>query len=227
MNTNISDIAVGDVFSEKSFYRVTDRTATTVIFTHIGTGETVELDNDYVTTMLVTADQYEREEVVGKEDKYWTAKQIADLAKKGQTDLPVEGTLKSHGIRTIWDGIDASAVFTATYTKTDKPLSPKRYKELKEAQLANAYAEIEKASTGKKGVKDKALQALKDVQENPVLPYEPGEERVLRGSKKDFRSLTGLFDVYDLDILEKDNVRKLNVNTLKSIVVNGVKYTLE
>lgn len=61
---------------------------------------------------------------------------------------------------------------------------------------------------------------------NPVLPYEEGEDRVLRGYKIQFESRDGRYDCVDMDIVRTDKesgIRPVNINTIKWLIFNGVK----
>jgi hypothetical protein len=65
---------------------------------------------------------------------------------------------------------------------------------------------------------------------NPVLPYEEGEDRVLRGYKIQFESRDGRYDCVDMDITKTDKesgIRPVNINTIKWLIFNGVKYIVE
>lgn len=202
MKLNINEVRIGDVFSESSHYSYLGKQQKGHQFKHLESGETVTLDERYVTQLLQTADQYQSEVKVGKEDKK-------------------DGT---PGIRTIWENIHSSQVFTVCFKKQDKPLSAKKVNELKKAQIDFALAQIEKVKTAKKGVADAAKVALEEIQNNPVLPFEQGESRKLRGYKIQFSSRDGKYDAMDLDINE---IRPVNINTIEYLVYNNVKYTVE
>lgn len=65
---------------------------------------------------------------------------------------------------------------------------------------------------------------------NPVLPYEEGEDRVLRGYKIQFESRDGRYNCIDMDIQQTDKesgVRPVNINTIKYLIFDGVKYVVE
>src|SRR6478752_7561973 len=83
---NISEVAVGDVFSEEAHYRYLgfDPTSGKHKVEHLATKNEVTLTEKYISDLLVTADQFEKEIKVGKEDKYWTVKQIEEAKKKGE-----------------------------------------------------------------------------------------------------------------------------------------------
>jgi len=100
-------------------------------------------------------------------------------------------------------------------------VTPKKLKELKAAQIENAKKAF---SDGKQTLED----ALSSIQNNPIVEFEPGEERKLRGFKVQFSSLNGYYDVIDMDIPDPDNkganIRKVNINEIKWLVLDGVKY---
>ena len=129
---NISEIEVGDIMSEESRYIVDSKTPTGIVFTHLESGKKVTLDNNYVSDLLKTADQYNKEIEVGREDKYWTQKQINESLLKGEieTDSLIRpGDIRVKGIRTIWEDITGGQVFTVCFQKQGKNLSTKAYNE--------------------------------------------------------------------------------------------------
>lgn len=208
MKINLKEIEVGDVFSEESHYVALEVGSDRVRLKHLESGEIVSLGHSYIAELLNTADQYQSEVKVTKEDKK-------------------DGT---KGIRSIFEGIHSSQVFTVCFTKQDKPLSAKRLKELKEAQISTAIEKIEKAQKAKKGVLEAAKQELIDIQNNSILPYEEGEERVLRGYKVQFDSRDGKYMCIDMDLVKtdkEDTKRLVNINTIKWIVIGGIKYVVE
>lgn len=57
-----------------------------------------------------------------------------------------------------------------------------------------------------------------------------GEDRVLRGYKMQFVSRDGKYKCLDMDIernSKEDGVRLVNINTIKQLIFNGVKYVVE
>lgn len=198
-------IKTGDVFSESSHYKLLSKTIDKkYTFEHIESGEKVVLDESYVGNLLQSADQYINKIVVGKEDKK-------------------DGT---PGIRTIWENIHSHQVFTVCFKKQDKKLSGKTLAHLRDEQISSALKAIEDASKGKKGVLDEARKQLIELQNNPILPILEGNERILRGYKVQFHSRDGKYDCLDMD-LEKDNIRPVNINTIKWLIFNGIKYIVE
>lgn len=207
---DINKIKQGDIFSESSHYKVLDKDGTRVKFQHIETNEAVVLDNRYVQEILVTGDQYTETKEVGREDK-----QNGDF-----------------GIRSIWENIHGTEVFTVCYKKQDEPLSQKKFNELKSAQVSEAIKEIEATAVAKKGVANKAKEVLTRIQENPILPYKEGESRMLRGYKIQFSSRDGKYKCIDMDLLDgqQDNnssIRPVNINTIEYLIYKGIKYIVK
>lgn len=222
----ISEIETGDVFSEESHYVYTGKNGSKFKFKHLESGETVNLDEPYVAELLSTADQYEQEVEVGLEDKHWTAKQIEEAKKKGtlEADSAIrEGDLKLKGIRSLWTDIHTTKVFSVCFDKKGKALTKKAYAAAKQKQIDDALANI---SSGKVTMED----AFKFIQNNPIFEIEKGEERVLRGYKVQFASPNGFYDVVDMDIEDSErkglNLRKVNINEIKWLVISGTKYVV-
>lgn len=168
----------------------------------------VNLSNEYVYNMLNTSDQYEKEVKVTREDKK-------------------DGT---PGIRTIFEGIRSSEVFTVVFKKQDKAKTKKQFESEKEAQRMEAISMIDKAKRQKKSMATAYKEALEFVQSNPIKDYTEGEDRVLRGFKIQFVSRDGKYRCMDMDIekTEKDTGERLvNINTISQLIYNGVKYTVE
>ena len=60
--------------------------------------------------------------------------------------------------------------------------------------------------------------------------FESGEDRVLRGYKVQFASRDGRYDCVDMDIVRTDKesgIRPVNINTIKWLIFNGVKYIVK
>lgn len=225
----VSDSKPGDVFSEISHYTLKEVKGDNVILNHEEAREEVVFSKKYVEDLLATADQYETTITVGKEDKFWTAKQIEDARKKNLLNADVEvGGLKQKGIKSLFEDIGTSQVFTVCFRKQDRKRTKKEFEELKAKQAADLAEEIAKAKKNKKSVTDAAVKAITILQDNPVLPTEEGELRVLRGYKVEFRSNDGRYDCVDMDLPgNTGNIRPVNINTIQWLVFNGVMYTLE
>lgn len=208
MKVNLREIEVGDIFSEESHYVVKEVKSESVVFKHLESGKTANLSNEYVYNMLNTSDQYEKEVKVTREDKK-------------------DGT---PGIRTVFEGIRSSEVFTVVFKKQDKAKTKKQFESEKEAQRMEATSIIDRAKRQKKSMATAYKEALEFVQSNPIKDYTEGEDRVLRGFKIQFVSRDGKYRCMDMDIekTEKDTGERLvNINTISQLIYNGVKYTVE
>ena len=208
MKVNIKEIEVGDIFSEESHYVVNKVAKDKVEFLHLESGKKVSLSNKYVANLLNTSDQYDNEVKVGKEDKK-------------------DGT---PGIRTIFENIKSSEVFTVVFKKQDKPKTKKAIEAEKEAQRAEAVALIDKAKKAKKSMATAYKEALEFIQNNPIKDYIEGEDRVLRGYKMQFVSRDGKYRCMDMDITRTDKEtgeRLVNINTISQLIYNGTKYIVD
>lgn len=208
MKVNIKEIEVGDTFSEESHYVVNKVAKDKVEFLHLESGKKVSLSNEYVTNLLNTSDQYDNEVKVGKEDKK-------------------DGT---PGIRTIFENIKSSEVFTVVFKKQDKPKTKKAIEAEKEVQRAEAIALIDKAKKAKKSMATAYKEALEFIQNNPVKDYIEGEDRILRGYKMQFVSRDGKYRCMDMDITRTDKEtgeRLVNINTISQLIYNGTKYIVD
>lgn len=224
-----AEILPGDVFSEMSHYTCKGpvQGQASHLYTHHASGQTVELSNDYVEKFLHTASQHQHEVEVGKEDKFWTAKQIAETKFSGET--PKEGDVRVPGIRTIWENIHSAQVFQVCFQKQGEKVSPKKLKELRDAQITEALESIEKAKKGKTGVTATATEALKKIQENPIEAFEEGKMRELIGYKVQFTSRDGRYQCVDMELPKgpASNERPVNINTIEWLVFGGVKYIVK
>ena len=208
MKVNIKEIEVGDVFSEESHYIVNKIAKDKVEFLHLESGKKVSLNNEYVANLLNTSDQYDNEVKVGKEDKK-------------------DGT---PGIRTVFENIKSSEVFTVVFKKQDKPKTKKAVEAEKETQRNEAVAIIDKAKKAKKSMATAYKEALEFIQNNPIKDYIEGEERVLRGYKMQFVSRDGKYRCMDMDINRTDKEtgeRLVNINTISQLIYNGTKYIVD
>ena len=207
-NQVIKDMQVGDVFSETSHYIFVKNDGINNVFKHIESGKEVTLTDNYVVDLLITADQYFKEEEVGKEDKK-------------------DGTL---GIRSIFENISTSDVFTVCFRKAAKSLSNKAYTEAKEKQIKSALDQLDKVYKAKKGVTELSKKLLKEIQDNPILQNQEGESRILKGYKTQFTSRDGRYDCMDMeypDGANGTNIRPVNINSIEWLVYKGTKYTVK
>jgi len=223
---NIKEIQPNDIFGEVSYYRVQEVRPNTVVFTHTGSGNTVELSHPYVEQLLFTADQYQDEVSVGLLDKVWTAKQVTDELKKNPKFEAKEGDVRLPGIKTIWSNV-GSKPFTVCFTKKGKDLSETAYNKKIASFIEQSVNELDKAKSSKKSITEAATKLIQELCENPITRYEQGEERVLRGIKLQHESPDGYYQVVDLDITSGETKRLVNLNTIKWLVVGGTKYIVE
>lgn len=198
-----------DVLSESSHYKVLGTNFdNSVKVLHIESNDVVNIGKSYIESYIKSADYYTEEVKVGKEDKK-------------------DGTL---GIRSIWENIHSSQVFTVCFKKQDKPKSQKKLNAEISSLIESFSNEIDNVKNNKKGVANCAKQLIEELVKNPILPYEEGEERVLRGYKIQFSSRDGRYDCVDMDITRTDKesgIRPVNINTIKWLIFDGIKYTVE
>ena len=72
--------------------------------------------------------------------------------------------------------------------------------------------------------------ALSYIQDNPVQEVIEGEKRTLRGFKVQFNSRDGKYRCIDMDIERTEaetGERLVNINTIESLVYQGVKYVVK
>ena len=205
MINDIKQLKEGAVLSENSHYIVQSFNSETAIVKHFESMENTVIGLSYLQKFTNSADLYSKVVKVTREDKK-------------------DGTL---GIRSVWENIHSGQVFTVCFKKQDKPKSQKRLN-AEIATLINDFSnQIDTIQKNKKGVADAAKRFAEELIKNPVLPYEEGEERVLRGYKIQFDSRDGRYDCVDMDIeqTEKESgVRPVNINTTKWLIYDGVKY---
>lgn len=206
----IQNIKVGDVISETSHYKIEELYAggAGAICIHLESGDRVHIGQEYIKNYCQSADEYSEVKEVTREDK-------------------LDGT---PGIRTIFEGIHSSEVFTVVFKKQDKKKTKKQIKEEQEQQIQDAISLIEKAKSQKKSMAVAYAEALTFIQQNPVKDYIEGESRTLRGYKVQFQSRDGRYDCVDMDIekTEKENgIRPVNINTIESLIYRGIKYIVK
>ena len=208
MIEDIKELKSGAVLSESSHYIVKDILGSNVRLTHYESNSEVTIDLNYLKKYTNSADLFTRTEKVTKEDKR-------------------DGTL---GIRSIWENIHSGQVFTVCFKKQDKPKTKKRLNEEIDTLVSQFSEGIDKVKASKKGVADRAKELITKLVKEPILPYEEGEDRILRGYKIQFESRDGRYDCVDMDIVrtEKESgIRPVNINTIKWLIFNGVKYIVE
>lgn len=200
------EIKKGDILSESSHYRVKNILGSSVILEHFESKNEVAIDKDYLHNFCNTADGYTTEVKVTKEDKK-------------------DGT---PGIRSIWENIHSSKVFTVCFKKQDKVKSQKKLNEEIDYLVKQFSADIDRVKANKKGVAEKAKELITELIREPILPYEEGEDRVLRGYKIQFESRDGKYQCIDMDIEDSENnVRLVNINTIKWLIIDNTKYIVQ
>lgn len=208
MIEKINQLEKGAVISESSHYIVDRIAGSTVHLKHFESGEDVQIGISYLKNYTNSADLYDTTVEVTKEDKK-------------------DGTL---GIRSIFENIHSSQVFTVCFKKQDKPKSKRKLQEEIDAIVEQFSNGIDRVKNSKKGVANAAKYFIAELINNPVLPYEEGEDRVLRGYKVQFASRDGRYDCVDMDIVRTDKesgIRPVNINTIKWLIFNGVKYIVK
>lgn len=202
----IKSFKVGDVLSESSHYKVlADNGNLNFKLKHLESGDVVYIDEKYIHNYLESADDFTNEVKVTREDKK-------------------DGTL---GIRSIFEGIHGSQVFTVCFKKQDTPKSQRKLNAEIATLISDFSKEIDTIQKNKKGVADAAKKFAEELVKNPILPYEEGEDRVLRGFKIQFGSRDGRYNCIDMDIENTNNVRPVNINTVRWIILGGTKYVVE
>lgn len=208
MIEQVNQLKQGSIISESSHYIVNRVSGFTAWLTHFESGEEVQIGISYLKNYTNSADLFETTVKVTKEDKK-------------------DGTL---GIRSIWENIHSGQVFTVCFKKQDKPKSRRKIQEEIDAIVEKFSNSIDTVKNNKKGVANAAKTLVTELVNNPVLPYEEGEERVLRGYKIQFESRDGRYNCVDMDIVKTDKesgVRPVNINTIQYLIFDGVKYVVE
>lgn len=200
------EIKKGDILSESSHYRVKNILGSSVILEHFESKNEVSIDKEYLHNFCNTADSYITEIKVTKEDKK-------------------DGTL---GIRSIWENIHSGKVFTVCFKKQDTKKSNKQFTTEVNALAEQMCKEIDQVKASKKGVADWAKKTLHTLMSNPIPKIVEGEDRVLRGYKIQFESRDGKYQCIDMDIDNlENNVRLVNINTIKWLIIDNIKYIVQ
>lgn len=201
----VKNFKVGDVLSESSHYVVTGIYGNDTVLKHQESGDSVHINKMYIEKYLESADEVINEVKVTKEDKK-------------------DGTL---GIRSIFESIHGTQVFTVYFKKQDTPKSQKKLNAEIATLISDFSNEIDTIQKSKKGVADAAKRFAEELITHPILPYEEGEDRVLRGFKIQFESRDGRYNCVDMDIEDNNNIRPVNINTIKWLIIGGTKYVVE
>lgn len=201
----VKNFKVGDVLSESSHYVVTGIYGNDTVLKHQESGDSVHINKMYIEKYLESADEVINEVKVTKEDKK-------------------DGTL---GIRSIFESIHGTQVFTVCFKKQDTPKSQKKLNAEIATLISDFSNEIDTIQKSKKGVADAAKRFAEELITHPILPYEEGEDRVLRGFKIQFESRDGRYNCVDMDIEDNNNIRPVNINNIKWLIIGGTKYVVE
>lgn len=201
----VKNFKVGDVLSESSHYVVTGIYGNDTVLKHQESGDSVHINKMYIEKYLESADEVINEVKVTKEDKK-------------------DGTL---GIRSIFESIHGTQVFTVCFKKQYTPKSQKKLNAEIATLISDFSNEIDTIQKSKKGVADAAKRFAEELITHPILPYEEGEDRVLRGFKIQFESRDGRYNCVDMDIEDNNNIRPVNINTIKWLIIGGTKYVVE
>lgn len=201
----IKEFQVGDVLSESSHYKVINKSSNDTVLIHLESGDTVHINKMYIEKYLTSADEILEVVKVTKEDKR-------------------DGTL---GIRSIFENIHSDQAFTVCFKKQDKPKTQKKLNAEIATLISDFSNEIDTIQKSKKGVADAAKKFAEELIKHPILPYEEGEDRVLRGFKIQFESRDGRYNCVDVDLPTNDNVRPVNINTIQWLIIDGKKYVVE
>lgn len=200
------EIKKGDILSESSHYRVKNILGSSVILEHFESKSEVSIDKKYLHNFCNTADSYITEIKVTKENKR-------------------DGTA---GIRSIWENIYNNKVFTVCFKKQDKAKSQKKLNEEIDYLVKQFSADIDKVKANKKVTAERVKKLITELIREPILPYEEGEDRVLRGFKIQFESIDGKYQCIDMDIEDSENnVRLVNINTIKWLIIDNIKYIVQ
>lgn len=200
------EIKKGDILSESSHYRVKNVLGSNVILEHFESKNEVSIDKEYLHNFCNTADSYITEVKVTKEDKK-------------------DGTL---GIRSIWENIHSGKVFTVCFKKQDIKKSNKQFTTEVNALAEQICKENDHVKASKKGVADWAKKTLYALMSNPISKIVEGKDRVLRGYKVQFESRDGKYPCVDMDIEDSEyNVRLVNINTIKWLIIDNTKYIVQ
>jgi hypothetical protein len=121
--------------------------------------------------------------------------------------------------------ISTNQGFTVCFTKSNTMMTKSQY----ELQVQKKVIELQNT------MKDVAISNLPNMlaqmvislSENPITRELKGEDRILRGYKVQFESTTGHYDCVDIDITTDMNIRPVNINTIKYLIVNNKKYIVE
>lgn len=179
----------GDILGEISHYKVTRLGFGSVHMTHLGSGQGISIQGDYL-------------------KKYCTSADFVSTNKK----VSGEDSASGKGIRTIFESIPAGSVFTVVFRKQPKKLSQK-------AQIASIEKVLKDVDFKQHSPKDIASLLVKE-----GYTTSEGELRTLRGYKLTNYTRDGKYECMDADLGE---VRPVNINTIESLIWEGINYIIK
>lgn len=224
-----NDIRVGDFFTEVGAYQVIETKPESIKVLDLRNGAQVTLSRAYVEASLTSAEQYQQEVFVGKEDTFWTAKKIEAAVASGKIAAGSVkiGDLETTGIRSIFMSIPTGVAITCCFRKKDTLLSEKAYQNKLSSLVETVKSEVMSGTLT-------LPQALTNCLENPVSRVIPGEMRVMCGYKKEMTSPTSDYTFCDVRIVDassptgfKSENRTVDLSTMQWIIFNGTKYTVK
>ena len=141
MIEKINQLKQGSIISESSHYIVNKVSNSNAWLTHFESGEEVQIGMSYLKHYTDSADFYNEEVKVTKEDKK-------------------DGTL---GIRSIWENIHSGQVFTVCFKKQNKLKSQKKLNTEISSLIESFSNEIDNVKNNKKGVANCAKQLIEEL----------------------------------------------------------------
>ena len=222
----ISEMLPGHKFSELSHYTLVKKNGKQLTFNHHASGAEVTLSENYVVKYLKNAEQYQIELTVGREDKFWTQKQIDESVWSRSQVTPNVGDLRVKGIRTIWEELHSQQVFSVSYGVKSKETAA-QLKARKQQAVDDIFMALGRPRTAWNSsiLADYVAKVAMKALDNPVI--KEGTNRVLRGYKVQFHSRDGKYNCVDMDIDNVHNVRPVNINTINWLVTDNVKYIVK
>jgi hypothetical protein len=119
--------------------------------------------------------------------------------------------------------VENEKLFCVCFTTKDDVLSEKKFNKEVELIRSKFKETVNEAQKNKKGVYKTALEAFDEAIASFPQQITKGYDRVLKGYKVDDRG-NGTFLCKDLEI---DELRNVNVNTIKWLIYDNVKYIVK
>lgn len=112
---------------------------------------------------------------------------------------------------------------TVCYVKKDEDKKKKDFKDEKD----KAFLKIENEKD-----ETKKSKLIRELIENPILSYIPGEERIMKGRHYGHINDFGRVSFIDMEVPKKEGAfdnreRQVDPRTIKYIIVNNIKYVLK